>query len=366
MFDGGSVVCDETGRVMALGTQFEEDLVVVDVSLEPIFRNRLRDPRRRKEKYTATLRGEDVGRTTLGVHLGTERPPLQERAADVRLDPLAEVYNALVRGLKDYVGKNGFEHVVVAVSGGIDSALTAAVAVDALGPERVTAVTMPSRFSSDGTRSDAEELARNLGVRFIKLPIETIFEAFLGTLEDVFAGREPDIAEENIQARIRGSLVMALSNKFGWLVLTTGNKSEVSMGYATLYGDMAGGFAVLKDVYKTGVYDLSNWRNERDGRVVIPETTITRAPSAELRPDQKDEDSLPPYDVLDRILEAYVERDETVAEIVAAGFDEATVRSVMRSVDLSEYKRRQAPPGIKISQRAFGKDRRLPITMHRT
>ena len=275
----------------------------------------------------------------------------------------AEVYRALILGVRDYVDKNRFAGVVVALSGGIDSALTVTIAVDALGKDRVAGVTMPSRYNSAETRSDAEILARNLGIRFESIPIEPIFERYLTTVESLFVGRKPDSTEENMQARIRGNLIMALSNKFGWLVLTTGNKSEMSTGYATLYGDMAGGFAVLKDVYKVSVFELSRWRNREAGWALIPESTINRAPSAELRDNQKDQDSLPPYETLDPILEAYVERDETIEEIVARGFEEKTVRRVMRMVDINEYKRRQAPPGIKITPRAFGKDRRLPITM---
>ncbi len=361
VFDGGSVIYDEAGQIRARGRQFEEDLVVTDVSLDAIFGYRLRDPRRRKEKYSATLRGEEVPRIELDLAPRSERTSAPSGEPE-RLDRLDEIYRALMLGVHDYVGKNDFDSVVVALSGGIDSALTAAIAVDALGCDRVVGLTMPSQFSSEETRGDAGKLAENLGIRFITLPILDINEQYLDSLEDEFAGTEPGIAEENIQARIRGNLVMALSNKFGWLVLTTGNKSEMSVGYATLYGDMAGGFAALKDVYKTTVYELSNWRNTWDEGAPIPPTTIERPPSAELRPDQRDDDSLPPYDILDPIIEAYVERDETVASIVARGYDEATVQDVIRKVDRAEYKRRQAPPGIKITPRAFGKDRRLPIT----
>jgi len=276
------------------------------------------------------------------------------------LEPVEEVYEALKLGLRDYVNKNGFKKTVVAVSGGIDSALVLTLAVDALGKDRVAAVTMPSQYSSNETLSDAGEIARNLGVEFHTLPIFPIFGKFTDELSKVWNGMKPDLAEENLQARIRGTLIMALSNKFGWLVLTTGNKSEFATGYCTLYGDMAGGFAVIKDVPKTLVFDLCRWRN-RQG-VVIPPSTIDRPPSAELRPDQKDSDSLPPYDVLDPILEAYVEKDMGVAAMIAEGFDEAAVRKAVRLVDLSEYKRRQGPPGIKITPKAFGRDRRMPIT----
>jgi NAD+ synthase (glutamine-hydrolysing) len=272
---------------------------------------------------------------------------------------MEEVYEALKLGLRDYVEKNGFKKTVVAVSGGIDSALVLTLAVDALGADRVAAVTMPSQYSSGETLSDAGEIARNLGVEFHTIPIFPIFGKFTEELSKVW-NPEPGLAEENLQARIRGTLIMALSNKNGWLVLTTGNKSEFATGYCTLYGDMAGGFAVIKDVPKTLVFDLCRWRNEQG--IAIPPSTIERPPSAELRPDQKDSDSLPPYDVLDPILEAYVEKDRGVAEMIEAGFDEAAVRKAVRLVDLSEYKRRQGPPGIKITPKAFGRDRRMPIT----
>jgi NAD+ synthase (glutamine-hydrolysing) len=275
------------------------------------------------------------------------------------LEPLEEVYEALKLGLRDYVEKNGFKKTVVAVSGGIDSALVLTLAVDALGKDRVAAVTMPSQYSSNETLSDAGEIAANLGVELHTIPIFPIFGKFTDELSKVW-NPTPGLAEENLQARIRGTLIMALSNKNGWLVLTTGNKSEFATGYCTLYGDMAGGFAVIKDVPKTLVFDLCRWRNTKG--VVIPPTTIERPPSAELRPGQKDSDSLPPYDVLDPILEAYVEKDMGVNAMIAAGFDEAAVRKAVRLVDLSEYKRRQGPPGIKITPKAFGRDRRMPIT----
>ena len=278
------------------------------------------------------------------------------------LEPEAEVYAALRTGLRDYTDKNGFERVVFGLSGGIDSALVALLAVDALGADRVTCVSMPSPFSSDGTRADARAIASNLDVKLIELGIEAPMRAYDELLEPIFTGTEPGLAEENIQARIRGNLVMALSNKFGWLVLTTGNKSELSVGYATLYGDMAGGFAVLKDVFKGWVYRLVRWRNAEAGRDLIPASAIERPPSAELRADQLDEDSLPPYDTLDAILAAYVELDLDAAEIVAQGHSAGEVERVIAMVDRAEYKRRQAPPGIRISTKAFGRDRRLPIT----
>jgi NAD+ synthase (glutamine-hydrolysing) len=269
---------------------------------------------------------------------------------------------ALELGLGDYVGKNGFDAIVVGVSGGIDSALVAALATEALGPERVHCVSMPSRYSSEGTRTDARRLAENLGCPFLELPIEPIVEGFGNTLTPVFEGREADLTEENLQARIRGTLLMALSNKFGWLVVATGNKSELSVGYATLYGDMAGGFALLKDVFKTDVFRLSRYLNERAGRELIPQTIIERAPSAELRADQLDEDSLPPYPKLDQVLEAYVELDRTREELSADGFEEGVVDRAIALIDRAEYKRRQAPPGVKLRPKAFGRDRRVPIT----
>ena len=278
------------------------------------------------------------------------------------LGPEEEVYTALVTGLRDYVEKNGFERVVLALSGGIDSALAALLAVDALGSDRVVCVTMPSPYSSEGTRADARAIAENIGAELMELPIEPLMKAYDEALEETFAGREPDITEENLQARARGNLMMALSNKFGWLVLTTGNKSEMSVGYATLYGDMAGGFAVLKDVYKGWVYRLVRWRNERAGRELVPGSVLERPPSAELRYEQRDDESLPPYEALDAILEEYIEEDLDADQIVRLGHSREDVERVIRLVDLAEYKRRQAPPGIKISTRAFGRDRRLPIT----
>jgi NAD+ synthase (glutamine-hydrolysing) len=278
------------------------------------------------------------------------------------MGPQEEIYSALRTGLRDYVDKNGFERVVIALSGGIDSALAALIAVDALGPERVTCVSMPSPYSSEGTRADARTIAENLGVDFREIGIEQVMSGYDELLREAFEGREPDVAEENLQARIRGNVVMALSNKFGWLVLATGNKSEMSVGYATLYGDMAGGFAVLKDVYKGQVYDLVRWRNEDAGRELVPASVLERPPSAELRHEQRDDESLPPYDVLDQILEGYIEEDLDAAELVHRGLPAAEVERVIRMVDRAEYKRRQAPPGIKISTKAFGRDRRLPIT----
>jgi NAD+ synthase (glutamine-hydrolysing) len=298
----------------------------------------------------------------------TEPPPRLPRPelpapATVVHDDIAEVYQALVVGTRDYVHKNGFRHAVLGLSGGIDSALVATIAVDALGADAVTGVALPSRYSSEHARDDATDLAARLGIDLLTVPIEQPFVALSETLAPVFVDRAPDVTEENLQARVRGVLLMALSNKFGWLLLTTGNKSELATGYSTLYGDMAGGFAVIKDVPKTLAYTLARWRNARDGDDgPIPQSSIDKPPSAELRPDQHDTDSLPPYDVLDPILERYVEQDWSIDEIVAAGYDDALVRRIVRLVDASEYKRRQAAPGVKITTRAFGKDRRLPIT----
>ncbi|MGH2950339.1 MAG: NAD(+) synthase, partial [Solirubrobacteraceae bacterium] len=278
------------------------------------------------------------------------------------LEPEAEVYAALVLGVRDYVEKNGFRHVVIGLSGGIDSTLTALIAVDALGPDRVTCVTMPSRFSSSGTQDDAKVLAANLGVELLELPIGAAMAVYDDLLSEAFEGREPDITEENLQARIRGNLLMALSNKFGWLVLTTSNKSENSVGYSTLYGDSAGGFAVIKDVPKTLVYRLVDFRNARDDSHPVPRSIVDRPPSAELREDQRDEDSLPDYPTLDAILEAYIEEDADREQLERAGLPREAVERVLSLVDRAEYKRRQAPPGIKITPRAFGRDRRMPIT----
>jgi NAD+ synthase (glutamine-hydrolysing) len=358
VFDGQSMIFDPAGDRLALGRAFEEDLVVADVDLDAAFRARLRDSRRRKDKRGATA---PVRRIVLAPLPERTRPPLPAGATDF-LDRDAEVYAALVTGTRDYVRKNGFRRVVLGLSGGIDSALTAAIAVDALGREGVVGVSMPSPFSSAATRADARRVARNLGIEFLTLPITSAYRAFRRILAAPFKGLKEDVAEENVQARVRGTLLMALSNKFGWLVLTTGNKSETGVGYSTLYGDMAGGFAVIKDVPKTVVYALAAWRNARDGAAVIPESIIRRPPSAELRPNQTDQDTLPPYDVLDGILEAYVEEDRPLEDIVALGYDEATVRQVIAMVDRNEYKRRQAPPGVKITPRAFGRDWRLPIS----
>ena len=356
VFDGHSLVIDPTGAVVARGAQFDEDLLVVDIDAGGAERRRLHDPRWRQPSSPSPARVRTV--TAPG------RPPRPREAltpaVSTLLDPPAEVYRALTLGTADYVRKNGFRHAVLGLSGGIDSALALTIAADALGPEALTAVSMPSRFTADMNREDARELAGGLGVELLELPIVNLAEAYERALAGPFAGAEPNVAEENLQARIRGNLLMALSNKFGWLVLTTGNKSEMSVGYATLYGDMAGGFAILKDVFKTWVYRLARWRN-RNG-TVIPPRIIDKAPSAELRANQLDTDSLPPYDTLDAVLEAYVEADRSPADVAQSGFDQALVERVVSLVDRSEYKRRQAPPGVRISVRAFGRDRRLPIS----
>ena len=362
VFDGASLFLDANG-VRARAKQFEEDLLVVELG---------------------------VGRQETGEASASRSSHLRSPSSQLHplLPDLAEVYAALVLGLRDYTNKNGFAGVVLGLSGGIDSALVAALAVDALGADRVHGITMPSRYSSDGTRGDAHQLAANLGISIVETPIQGLFDAFVQDLAPLWPGRAPDTTEENIQARIRGVIVMALSNKFGWLVLTTGNKSELATGYCTLYGDMAGGFAVLKDVPKTLVFELAKWRNQQaiyhgdtkctegqaesasprppclrgEIRGLIPESTITRPPSAELRENQTDQDSLPPYDVLDGIIERYVERDWSLEAIIADGYDAATVKRVIRLIDVNEYKRRQGAPGVKITPKAFGRDRRLPIT----
>ncbi|HEY1281841.1 MAG TPA: NAD+ synthase [Acidimicrobiales bacterium] len=354
VFDGASLVFDGDGDLVARARQFAEDVVIVDIDTRPVFRKRLLDPRGRVS--VEALR--EIVITDRPVADDASHPPVLTPP----LDPVDEVYEALVLGTRDYIRKNGFSDVVIGLSGGIDSSLVACIAADAVGPEHVHGVAMPSRYSSEGSRTDASALADALGIDFRVVAIEDAFVAFLGMLAPSFEGREPDLTEENLQSRIRGMVLMALSNKFGWLVLTTGNKSEMAVGYSTLYGDTAGGFAVIKDVFKLQVYELARFVNARAGRDVIPEAVLTKPPSAELRPDQRDDQSLPPYDVLDPILEAYVEGDCTASELVAAGFDEAVVRRITRLVDLAEYKRRQSPPGVRVTAKAFGKDRRLPIT----
>ncbi len=356
VFDGHSMVFDPAGELLARGRQFEEQLIVTDLDLDAVFRWRLREPRRRQG---AVADSADV--ISLPAP-SPDRAPLDVRDPAKPLGEESEIYRALVLGTRDYVRKNRFGKVVIGLSGGIDSALTAVIAVDALGAGNVVGVLMPSGHSSEGSVADSRALGRNLGIELIEIPISDLMQAYDGALAPAFDGRPVDVAEENIQARIRGNLVMALSNKFGWLVLSTGNKSEMSVGYCTLYGDMAGGFAVIKDVTKTLVYGLARHCNRQAGGERIPREILVKEPSAELRPDQKDSDSLPEYADLDPILLAYVEEDRGVDELIGMGFDAETVRRVVRMVDGSEYKRRQAAPGVKITPRAFGRDRRMPIT----
>ena len=361
IFDGNSAVFSPEGDVLAQAPSFEEHLLVADLDVGSVFGERLHDTRLRQEAQHNVELDLEVTDITVDDHV---RPPRRDHLAPELATPLAgdaEVYAALVLGTRDYVRKNGFQKVLLGLSGGIDSALTAVVAADALGAGNVTGVLMPSRYTSRENLDDAGFLAEALGITTLEIPIETVHRAFEETLEPQFRGTEPGIAEENVQARIRGDLLMALSNKHGWLLLTTGNKSELATGYCTLYGDMAGGFAVLKDIPKTLVYRLSRYRNSVDG-AAIPERVLTKPPSAELRENQRDSDSLPPYEELDPIIEAYVEDDRSFEELVAAGHEPEVVKRVIRLVDTSEYKRRQAPPGIKITPRAFGRDRRMPIT----
>ena len=363
VFDGGSMVAGPDGNLLASSPQFEEDLLVIDLDIEQVRASRRESP--------VTHRGGAAAGTPETWSVCPPKPknrPAMPQPSIVKADRLDVIYSALVIGTRDYVHKTGFEKVAVALSGGVDSSLVAAVAVDALGSTNVVGVSMPSRYSSDGSRSDAAELAKRMGIELWHIPIEPGHAAFEEMLESHFTGTESGVAEENVQARIRGNLMMAISNKFGWLVLTTGNKSEMATGYATLYGDMAGGFAVIKDVPKTLVYELSGRRNESGPGSPIPQTVIDKPPSAELRPDQLDEDSLPPYSVLDRILEMYVEDRQPIRHIIESEratdgehADEATVRRIAGLVDRNEYKRRQAAPGVKITGLAFGRDRRLPL-----
>jgi NAD+ synthase (glutamine-hydrolysing) len=357
IFDGASFVVDDDGELVARAPQLQEVVQVVDLELRPVFRTRLLDPR-----------GRDTAAALPVVPVSAPDPTrvgsatLTAEVADL-LEPVAEVYDALVVATRDYVRKNGFTDVVFGLSGGVDSSLVAVIAADALGPEHVHAVSMPSRYSSDHSRTDAERLCQAVGIELRTIPIEPAHTAFLDLLGPSFEGHPEGLAEENLQPRIRGTLLMALTNKYpGWLVLTTGNKSELAVGYSTLYGDTAGGFAVIKDVPKLLVYELCRLRNERAGRELVPSSVLTKAPSAELRPDQRDDQSLPPYEVLDPLLEAYVEDDLTRAELVESGFDPALVERITRLVDLAEYKRRQNPPGPRLTPKAFGKDRRMPIT----
>ena len=359
VFDGSSLIVDQTGTVIARAKAFEEDFLVADLNVEAVGRGRLAHGGKK------SLSGKAAGVVERVAIKGAASAPKRSRVVpplDTPLSECDEVYRALVLGVTDYVRKNGFKKVVIGLSGGVDSALTAAIAVDALGADNVLGIFMPSPYTSQESGEDVAELARRLGIETQTISITPAFEQYRQTLAQAFRGKAADTTEENLQARIRGNILMAFSNKFGHLVLTTGNKSEMSVGYATLYGDMAGGFAVIKDVPKTMVYELAQLRNRQGRAPVIPKRILDRAPTAELKPDQKDEDSLPPYAVLDPILKAYVEEDRSIEEIVAAGFDRETVKRVVTLVDRSEYKRRQAPVGIKITQRALGKDRRMPIT----
>jgi len=364
VFDGNSMVFDEKGQMLARGKSFEEDFITVDLNINSIFKSRLHDPRRRKEVLSFEEKRWKTGHVEVSqTPIISPKPALPPREI-VEKDPIDEAYKALVLGTRDYVHKNGFKKVLVGLSGGVDSSLVAMIAVDALGASNVVGISMPSRYSSEESILDAEILSKNLNMKFLTIPIEKTFSSYLETLKQAFKGTKPNVAEENIQARIRGNILMAISNKFGWLVLATGNKSETATGYCTLYGDMAGGFAVIKDVPKTMVYKLVEHRNKIAGFDLTPQNVLTKPPSAELRPDQKDIDTLPPYDLLDPILQAYVEEDKAIEEIIGMGFDREIVEKAVKLVDKSEYKRRQSPPGIKITSRAFGRDRRLPITYY--
>jgi NAD+ synthase (glutamine-hydrolysing) len=357
VFDGHSLVFDPEGDLISRARQFEEDLLIVDLYPEEVLTQRLHESRPRKENperppefvSVPSFEGEDPA------------APKEPRVEDL-LSEEGEVFEALVLGLGDYFRKNGFSRAVLGLSGGIDSSLCAVVASRALGPQNVTGVLMPSEYTSEASNTDAEAVAKNLGIDTQVIPIGSAFDAYRGMLEGPFKGLPEDTTEENMQARIRGNVIMAFSNKFGWIALSTGNKSEMSVGYSTLYGDMAGGFAVIKDVPKTLVYRICRYVNETERREVVPDSVLTKEPSAELRPGQRDVDSLPPYEILDPILEAYIEEDKGVREIVARGFDEEDVRRVIKLVDAAEYKRRQAPIGIKVTSRAFGRDRRVPMT----
>jgi NAD+ synthase (glutamine-hydrolysing) len=355
VFDGGSMVFDAEGTLIARAGQFAEELLVAEVSVEPVYRKRLLDPRGRRTE--SEMRLVPVSDQPIG---GPCRLPVNRIAAALPSDD--ELYQALVMGTRDYVRKNGFTDVVIGLSGGIDSTLVACIAVDAVGADHVHGVSMPSRYSSDHSKSDAAALAQALGIDYRTIAIEPAFASMLDMYAPSFGDRPADLTEENLQSRIRGITLMALSNKLGWMVLTTGNKSEMAVGYFTLYGDSVGGYAVIKDVFKTRVYDLCRNYNRRAGREIISDSVINKPPSAELRPDQRDDQSLPPYELLDPILQHYVEDDRTAAEIIDLGYDEAIVRRITRLVDVMEYKRRQCPPGVRVSVKAFGKDRRLPIT----
>ena len=362
VFDGDSLILDQNGNLIARGKQFKEDLIVTDLNLDAVRIKRLHAPRRRQEVIKLEKGAVEEISITIEKSFHEERAVPFSSIEYEALEPFEEVYEALVLGTSDYVKKNGFKGVVIGQSGGIDSSLVSSIAVDAIGKENVTGLFMPSPYTSNESREDAYSLAANLGIKIIEVPIDGIFHSYLDSLKKEFQHLPEDTTEENIQARIRGNILMAFSNKFGWLVLTTGNKSEMSVGYATLYGDMAGGFAVIKDVPKTMIYELCKWKNGKEGRAVIPERVLLKEPSAELKLNQKDTDTLPPYSLLDPILRAYIEDDKSFEEILSLGCEVESAKKAIRMVDTSEYKRRQAPPGIKITQKAFGRDRRFPIT----
>jgi NAD+ synthase (glutamine-hydrolysing) len=360
VFDGGSLIVDRNGKIIGRGRQFREELLVADIDIKGQIQ-KITDKNKRELK-TLLQNDEYVENIKISSVLISGQKPAIRQKKFIRMAQSEEVYNALLSGTKDYVHKNGFSNVIIGMSGGIDSALVTTIAVDALGKENVHGLFMPSEYTSQESYDDAYAHAENLGIKITTIPIDNVLKTYLNILSDSFRGLKPDITEENLQARIRGNILMAFSNKFGWLVLTTGNKSEMSVGYATLYGDMAGGFAVIKDVPKTLVYELCKWRNEKEGRELIPHRIMWKEPTAELRPDQRDTDTLPPYPVLDPVLKAYVEEDLSFDDIVNLECSIECVKKVVKMVDHAEYKRRQAPPGVKITPRAFGKDRRFPIT----
>ncbi|PMP59788.1 MAG: NAD+ synthase [Sulfurihydrogenibium sp.] len=358
VFDGNSLILNPDGEILAKGKPFEEDLIVADIDLEEIFRRQLKD-NRLKNLRSNYKRQENVEIINLDYNLKDKKTHIQRKLYP-EISDVESNYKALVLGLRDYINKNGFKKVVLGLSGGVDSSLVATIAVDALGSENVKGVLMPSPYTSKESIEDALELSKNLNIQTFTIPITNLFEAYLKEFNEIFKDLKPDTTEENLQARIRGNILMALSNKFGWIVLSTGNKSEMSVGYSTLYGDMVGGFAVLKDVLKTKVYELCRYRNSISK--VIPDRVLTKPPSAELRPNQTDEAELAPYPILDQIIKLYVEEDYPVEDIIKLGFDEKLVKKIVKLIDTNEYKRRQSPIGIKITERAFGKDRRMPIT----
>lgn len=362
VFDGNSMFIDEKGEIAATARNFEEDLLVCDINTERVYRSRLNTPTIRKTRYELSFEENQLETVTLKPARAGRKAKIPQPGAARPEDPLKNAFSALVLGTGDYIRKNGFKKVVLGLSGGIDSSLTAAIAAEAVGPGKVVGVSMPSMYSSKGSVTDARKLARNLGIELLSIPMEDVFRRYEEMFAELFSGMEPDVTEENIQARIRGNILMALSNKFGWLVLATSNKSELAVGYSTLYGDMSGGFAVIKDVPKTMVYELSHYYNRRRRKRIIPQSVIEKPPSAELRPGQKDTDSLPEYDTLDRILKAYVEDGLGIEDIAKLGEKKSVARRIIRMVNTNEYKRRQSAPGVKITSLAFGKDRRFPIT----